>query len=529
MKIKNIYIAIVAMGMTLGMTSCNDYLDKQPDSRLDLQSPSDVSKLLTSAYPTRHPAYLLEMYSDNSDMNVNTGWDEASRFQGQAYRWEDITDDDNESPDGIWTDYYGAITTANIALAHINSLSQEEQSEYEGQKGEALLCRAYTMFQLANIFCQAYDETTANTDLGLPYPVQAETNVTGKYDRGTLAELYAKIETDLLEGLKLVGKNNFEKPKYHFNTSAAQAFAARFYLYYHKYDKAIEYANLVLGSNPSNLLRDWNSWSQLSVNAQIAPNGYINSSVKANLLLQVVVSEWGAIDGPYLYGDKYSHSAFISSKETLESTGPWGKSVDVLHYVVFFNASMSKYMVRKIPYDFEYSDIQAGIGIPHSVYTDFTTDETLLVRAEAKALSHDYQGAVDDLNTELAAYGTADVTKLTLDNIKAFYSDAKTPYYEPMSPTPRKKLHTSFDIDQTTEEPLLQCILHLRRIMTIHEGLRMQDVKRYGITIYRRTVRSNYKITEVTDTMEARDPRLAIQLPQDVINAGLPANPRAGK
>ena len=73
---------------------------------------------------------------------------------------------------------------------------------------------------------------------------------------------------------------------------------------------------------------------------------------------------------------------------------------------------------------------------------------------------------------------------------------------------------------------MLQCILHLRRIMTIHEGLRMQDVKRYGITIYRRDVKSNYKITAITDTMEARDPRLAIQLPQDVITAGVTPNPR---
>ena len=54
----------------------------------------------------------------------------------------------------------------------------------------------------------------------------------------------------------------------------------------------------------------------------------------------------------------------------------------------------------------------------------------------------------------------------------------------------------------------------------------MQDVKRYGITIYRRDVKSNYKITGVTDTMEARDPRLAIQLPQDVITAGVTPNPR---
>jgi hypothetical protein len=39
-------------------------------------------------------------------------------------------------------------------------------------------------------------------------------------------------------------------------------------------------------------------------------------------------------------------------------------------------------------------------------------------------------------------------------------------------------------------------------------------------------MKSNYKITGITDTMEARDPRLAIQLPQDVITAGVTPNPR---
>ena len=77
-----------------------------------------------------------------------------------------------------------------------------------------------------------------------------------------------------------------------------------------------------------------------------------------------------------------------------------------------------------------------------------------------------------------------------------------------------------------TQEPLLQCILQLRRVLTIHEGLRMQDVKRYGITIYRRRISSTGVLEQVTDQMQARDPRLAIQIPQDVISAGLTANPR---
>jgi hypothetical protein len=66
----------------------------------------------------------------------------------------------------------------------------------------------------------------------------------------------------------------------------------------------------------------------------------------------------------------------------------------------------------------------------------------------------------------------------------------------------------------------------MRRIMTVHEGLRMQDVKRYGIVIYRRQTDSDNVITGVTDTMTAKDPRRAIQLPQDVITAGLEGNDR---
>ena len=83
-------------------------------------------------------------------------------------------------------------------------------------------------------------------------------------------------------------------------------------------------------------------------------------------------------------------------------------------------------------------------------------------------------------------------------------------------------------LEATTQEPLLQAILQLRRILTIHEGLRMQDIKRYGITIYRRRVNVSNVVEAVTDKMEARDPRLAIQIPQDVISAQLEPNPRNG-
>jgi starch-binding outer membrane protein, SusD/RagB family len=515
--IKYIGISILGVTTTGSLISCDSFLDTLPDNRTELHSASDVSSLLVSAYPSRHPAYLLEMESDNTDDNVNTGWDYATRFQKQAYEWSDITEtQDDESPQNLWEAFYKAMSTANVALQFMGN----DSTAYGSQMGEALMCRAYSAFMLSTIFCNAYDETTASGELGIPYPTEPETEVGVKYERGTLKEVYEKIDADLQKGLSLVS-DDYTIPKFHFNRTAAYAFATRFYLYYHKYDKAVAYATKALGSVPANKLRDWKTWDALSKNDQIQPEAYANSNVTSNFLLLAVYSEWGAVCGPYSYGQEYAHDMNIAQYETIASTGPWG-SYQNLYYGYFQNSSMANVFVRKMMYKFEYTDLQAGIGYAHNQIVAFNAEETLLCRAEAEALQHDYDAAVADINAVLSKFSNG--RTLSLAGITSFYSGID--YCAPDTPTVKKKFNTSFAIESQTEEPLLQCILHLRRILTIHEGLRWQDIKRYGIVVYRRRMNSNGKLVAVTDTMSAGDPRHAIQLPQDVINAGMTPNPR---
>ena len=235
------YIGLSIIALSLGLTSCNDWLDKLPDNRMELKTPEDITDLLTSAYPETHPAYLLEMYSDNADLCDNNGWDEADRFQRQAWQWDDITEiRDDESPQELWNKHYSAIAAANAAIEHIDGLDPVEASQYSAQLGEALLCRAYAMFQLSTVFCNAYDPSTANTEKGLPYPTATERRVGEVYERGTLAELYENIDADIQRALPLV-KNAYSHPKFHFTPNAAFAFAARFYLNYQKYEKRADY------------------------------------------------------------------------------------------------------------------------------------------------------------------------------------------------------------------------------------------------------------------------------------------------
>ena len=519
---KYIGFSIIALGLTL--TSCDDWLDKLPDNRMELQTPSDVSSLLVSAYPSSHPAYLLEMYSDNTDDCVNPSWSEASRFQAQAYNWEDITETgEDESPQELWNRHYLAIASANAAIDLIEG--KGSPAEYTEQLGEALLCRAYAMFQLSTVFCKAYNPATASTDLGLPYPTHPEKVVGTVYTRGTMEDLYGQIDKDLQRGLPLVS-SNYSKPKFHFNTEAAKAFAARFYLYKGDFAKAITYATEVLGADPTAKARDWDAYAALNMNQQIRPEAWVSADEKCNFLLQTVYSEWGAISGPYIYGDKYAHSYRITYDEDIASKGPFGAANSTFKQRVWSNTALAKLFHRKVPYEFEYTDLQAGIGFAHAEYAVFTTEQLLLERAEAYALSGELQKAVDDYNTIMKIYQKYPKT-FTLKQIVDFYNGVD--YYTPKKATVKKhfvKPVYTIDAEGSDQEALLQAILHLRRIMELGEGYRMQDVKRYGIVIYRRQTNTSFTISAVTDSLTVDDPRRAIQLPQDVITSGLEPNDR---
>ncbi|OYP42293.1 RagB/SusD family nutrient uptake outer membrane protein [Prevotella sp. P5-50] len=519
---KYIGFSIIALGLTL--TSCDDWLDKLPDNRMELQTPSDVSNLLVSAYPSAHPAYLLEMYSDNTDDCVNPSWSEASRFQAQAYNWEDITETgEDESPQELWNRHYLAIASANAAIDLIEG--KGSPAEYTEQLGEALLCRAYAMFQLSTVFCKAYNPATASTDLGLPYPTHPEKVVGTVYTRGTMEDLYGQIDKDLQRGLPLVS-SNYSKPKFHFNTDAAKAFAARFYLYKGDFAKAITYATEVLGADPTAKARDWDAYAALNMNDQIRPEAWVSADEKCNFLLQTVYSEWGAISGPYLYGEKYAHSYRITYDEDIASKGPFGAANSTFKQRVWSNTALANLFHRKVPYEFEYTDLQAGIGFAHAEYAVFTTEQLLLERAEAYALSGELQKAVDDYNTIMKIYQKYPKT-FTLKQIVDFYNGVD--YYTPKKATVKKhfvKPVYTIDAEGSDQEALLQAILHLRRIMELGEGYRMQDVKRYGIVIYRRQTNTSFTISAVTDSLTVDDPRRAIQLPQDVITSGLEPNDR---
>lgn len=525
MRKNKIYMLSLALSALALITSCDDYLDKMPDDRAEVNTESKVTSLLVSAYPTNRSNFILELTSDNV---LDNGQEyTTNKTKEEAYRFETITSEGNDDPKRLWNSYYGSVAAANQALQAIDELGNPES--LSGQRAEALLCRAYSMYCLATTFCMAYNPDKANDYMGLPYPTKPETTVSPKYERGTLAQLYENINKDIEEALPNVSDDIYTQPKYHFNKKAAYAFAARFNLYYMQYDKVITYANAVLGTGAPTGLRDFTQY--ISLGRDDIGNAYVNSSDPSNLLLMTAYSSVGRALSGTMY-PRFGHGRPVVTYETFWAAGPWGigSTDNTLYYATKLYGTNQSVAFPKMEEMFEYTDKTNGTGYPHIVDAAFTTDETLLCRAEAYVLKKDYTHAISDMNAWIASHtyatkGTAVRPVLTEESVNSFM-DKLT--YEPTiintdkQRSIKRTLHPQgFTVESGTQENIIELILHMRRLETLYQGLRIQDLKRYGIEF-------SHPVSGEKDVpvFVAGDLRGAIQLPNDVITAGLPANPR---
>lgn len=531
---KKIYIALSLALMGLSLSSCNDYLDTMPDNRTTIDTEDKVKSILVSAYPDRTYGLVTETMSDNVD-NLGDDNTSTSRFLDQAYAWEDITESNNDDMEKFWNTSYSAIANANLALEGIENLGGATTESLKELKAEALLARAFNHFNLVNIFCKAYNKQTSGTDLGMAYVDKPLTTLKANLPRGTVAEDYEKIDRDIQEALPMVGDNHLDQPKYHFNIRAAYAFAARFYLFYEKWDEAVKYANLCLGTLPKTMLRDWKEIASMTQKCDAVSQYYAKSSLACNLMLGTAVSNLGYTYSDYPMNEKYMHNRYIANHEDAGEScaNIWGSDKLYSPMHVYVAAQRDKVIFWKNVHLFEYKDVVAATGSRRTVIPVFTTEECLLVRAEAYIMQKEYDKAAQDLTTWMQ--GIVNTTKvLTPESITAFYAPIAYSYTptasdpDGLQSTIKKHLHPSFEIDAegSTQECMLQCLLEFRRIETLQMGMRWFDIKRYGIEIIRRTLDANGTPAKKTDVLTLDDERRAIQLPQTVIDAGVVPNPR---
>ena len=534
MKIKNIiYKGSLMLASVAILASCSDQLDTLPDNRTTLDTPKKIAGLLVTAYPDRTPTLFNEWMSDNTDY-MGAQNSQGNRGGDQYFFWQEQTEGGNDSPEQVWMLYYEGVYKANEALAAIEDQGGPKNDILRNSKGEALLIRAYDHFILANEFCRPYNGKTSTKDAGLYYAtgIADFSAAAEQSNRGTVADVYEKIAADIEAGIPLLN-DTYEVPKYHFNKQAAYAFATRFYLYYEKWEKAKEYADKLLGSNPAASLRDYRALQAMPLSksdqAVKSAEAYCSASADCNLLVQTSVSNAGMALAPWLTSKRYTLTNYLSETELFQSNNIWGTSSNLIWKPFTVNSGESNFaLLMKLPREFEIRNTTTGSGYLRTLNVDFTMDEALLNRAEAEIMLGQNDAACADMTIWMKNFFNTNVT-LTPTSVQTYFKTVPYAYADAAKMVPSFKKHISprftIDAEGSVQESLLQCLLNFRRIETVHQGMRWMDIRRYNIEIPRRLIGANGRPSQNLDWLEKDDPRQVVQIPQSIREAGVAGNP----
>lgn len=475
MKKLLIYIGLIT-GI-LSLPGCKKYLETLPDNRTVITSPEQVSQLLTTAYP--HGTYMLfcEALSDNVEDKGNNGVgidQQTFLINSQTFKYQDPESVTEDSPVAYWDSCYAAIAVANQALTYCNG---PDAANFSAQKGEALVCRAYAHFMLVTLFAKAYNPATAASDPGVPYITEVSKSVFAKYDRGTVANDYKQIESDLTAGLPLLQDKMYgDAPKFHFTAQAAHAFAARFYLFKREYDKVVTHATAVFGSaNIASLIRDQVAVYGMSYDDMVT--NYTSSNSPANILLQEAPGS-KYMDNYYSY--RYGIGTALN-QELLNSDNVTGG----FYAISIYGASPQYFNFPKFTNKLKIQPL-------------FSMEEVLMNRAEANIRLKNYPAAIADINIWISknvSRYTPAAHNVTVNKIIAFYGLSQ-------------------------DASMIQTVLDMKRITYLQEGLRWLDILRLDIPVIH-TGANNYSTTLVPG-----DKRRLLQLPPEAVNDGMALNPR---
>ncbi|GET44748.1 RagB/SusD family nutrient uptake outer membrane protein [Capnocytophaga felis] len=490
------------------LASCQGFLEKDPDSSLNvaIDSEEKIAELLAGAYPEASYFEFLEARTDNVAERVNGV---HSRLNEAMYFWEDYDQEDLDTPLNYWNACYAGIAQANKALELLASYPKTER--VKALYGEAFLLRAYLHFMLVNIWAEPYGTQKAQQSPGIPYLTKPEKHALVDYKRGTVAEVYEKIEKDLKLGVSLVNDDYYKNPKFHFNKKAAYAFASRFYLIKGEWDLVIEYANYVLGADPKQVLRNWAAYEQkIRFNRKGLYKEYTHTEDPANLLLAATQSRIQRNISNEKYGVTGATVRNIFYSKGIDGCGEAGKNLNLVTTYLF---SSSEDVITNGLYIAKFDELSlfGSTGTrPKGLYVTnvlFSTDEVLLNRMEAYAMKREYDKSIDDLlDYWRGKYGGA-----SLSCPRDAYTTVDSKYYE---------TYTPFYGMTLKQLALIKIIVDFRQKEFLHEGLRWFDIRRFYIPVSRSSKNAIYR------PLEKEDPRKLLQIPAEAINRGLEPNPR---
>jgi len=465
MNLKNNTLALIILISTLSF-SCKKFVDIRNDTeRSPVQTTGDCQQLLDNydvmnvGYPSDGEASADDYYLSDASY-TQTSLDAADR---SIYVWAARAIRPNSQPQ--WQSPYNTVYNANLVLDAVENLrGTTTQTILDGLKGQALFFRAYAFWQIAQLYAKPYLATTAGQDQGIPLFLSS--NISGRYDRGTVQQTYNRIIQDLNDaaGLLPTTITIASRP----NKTAAYAMLARVYLSMEDYTQALNNASLALAIK-STLLTYTTAMTTSNTPFARFNNEVIFHSVMtpgATLMPGTPTSNIAKID-----------LALVNSYATND-----------FRRQIFFKAN---------------TGIDAGTfrftgnyepSINSNFFNGLAVDEIYLIRAECYARAGNPTSAMADLNTLLRTRWSGTYTNMTA----------------------------------TSADDALAKILIERRKELVMRGLRWTDLRRLNRdTRFVKTLTRT--VSGTTYTLPPNDLRYTLLIPDEVVvksNSAIQQNPR---
>ncbi|OAV66299.1 SusD family protein [Bacteroidales bacterium Barb6XT] len=257
-KYTTLSLLIVVSALFAGCSE--DYLATNPTDRISdatvFASPENLRTALNGIHRKMvaqdgssqgmggEPGYIVCREALGDDMT----WGGAGTWHKPLLQWVNHRVGTNSYNYLPWRIYYGWILNANFILENIDLYEESNPALYKGLKGEALCFRAFSHFNLVQMYAGRFQAGEANSQLGVPYRKSSEVTPMARH---TVAECYQFINDDidlaiqLLEGYKPETASNAVREN-HFTQETAYGLKARIALAQQDYAKAAEAATTAL-------------------------------------------------------------------------------------------------------------------------------------------------------------------------------------------------------------------------------------------------------------------------------------------
>jgi len=373
---KNVVTYLLFGIVLLCSPGCEKYLQEKSDRKLvvpstlkDLQSILDHYSKNVFSEPGSGEVSSADYYLTDAHYNA------LSRGSlKRMYTWEN--NNLFEPASNEWTYGYTSVYSANAVLMDIDKVETNRSNinDWNDIKGQALFIRAKAHLKMAFIWTLAYDEGTADTDLGLPLRLTTDFNEESK--RSTLRQTYDQIIADLKESARLLPTIPIHAVRP--SKPAAYGLLARTYLSMRKYEEAGLYADSCL--QLYNTLIDYNT---LNVSANYPFRQFNEETIHFGVIgTPAPINPSRAKIDPELYA--------VYADNDIRKAAFFRRNTDGLTY-----AFKGNYTGTLAPFD--------GVS----------TNEIYLIRAEANARKGKTIDAMRDLNELLAMRHTDTFVPLT--------------------------------------------------------------------------------------------------------------------